>query len=360
MYRDGGGLTVRFWGTRGSLPSPGPETPRYGGNTSCVEIRAGEHLLIFDAGSGIRELGNRLLRDMPLTAHLFFTHYHWDHIMGFPFFGPLFVPGNTIHLYGEEKGGQGVLDLMRGQMRGPYFPVTMEDEARSEILPHALRPGATVEIGEARITACRLYHPNDALAFRVDHHGRSVVYATDLEHDPGHDRPLLDLAAGVDLLIYDATYTDSEYAGHVGWGHSTWRAGVEVARAAGAGQLVLFHHLPERTDREVAAIERAARRLFPESLAAREGMELTFPALADAVTGRARNGALRHAGGKTSGAAPGETSKRAKKPAKKVSGKAPAKRAKKKTRKKAAKRAGVRKKAGRKAKKAAKAPKKRA
>ncbi len=353
MYRDGGGLTVRFWGTRGSLPSPGPETPRYGGNTSCVEIRAGEHLLIFDAGSGIRELGNRLLRDMPLTAHLFFTHYHWDHIMGFPFFGPLFVPGNTIHLYGEEKGGQGVLDLMRGQMRGPYFPVTIEDEARSEILPHTLRPDATVTIGEARITACRLYHPNDALAFRVQHHGRSVVYATDLEHDPGHDRPLIELADGADLLIYDATYTDSEYAGHIGWGHSTWRAGVEVARAAGVGQLVLFHHLPERTDREVAAIERAARRLFPESLAAREGMELTFPALADAVAGRARNGTVRRSASKATGtgaAAGTEVRKTAKTARKRAAKKA----AKKKPRKKAAKRASVRKKSGRKTKKAAK------
>lgn len=278
MYRDGGGLTVRFWGTRGSLPSPGPDTARYGGNTSCVEVRAGEHLLIFDAGSGIRELGNRLLRDMPLEAHIFFTHYHWDHIMGFPFFGPIFVPGNEIHLYGEDRDGMGVQEILSGQMQAPYFPITMVDEARSNMTGHAVGPGSKVEIGDVTVEACRLNHPNEAIAYRVSHHGRAIVYATDIEHDPKQDKALIELSRGADALIYDSTYTDAEYAGHIGWGHSTWRAGVDIAKAAGVKQFVIFHHLPERTDREVASIERAARRVFAGAIAAREGLELTYPA----------------------------------------------------------------------------------
>ncbi|MDF1563216.1 MAG: MBL fold metallo-hydrolase [Deltaproteobacteria bacterium] len=317
---------MRFWGTRGSLPSPGPETPRYGGNTSCIEVRAGEHLLIFDAGSGIRELGNRLLRDMPITAHVFFTHYHWDHIMGFPFFGPLFVPGNEINLYGETKDDQDVLQILKGQMRGPYFPVTMEQEARSTLRSHELIPGSEVMVGDARVTTCRLHHPNDALAFRIDHHGRAVVYATDIEHDPALDRPLIELCRGADALIYDSTYTDTEYAGHIGWGHSTWRAGVDIAKAAKVKQFIIFHHLPERTDREVAGIERAARRVFPGAIAAREGMELTYPAAAR-VTSSARNG-VKPAGKKAS-KKPARTATAPKKPAT----------AKKATKKKAAKKA---------------------
>ncbi|RMG20682.1 MAG: MBL fold metallo-hydrolase [Deltaproteobacteria bacterium] len=292
---DGGGLTIRFWGTRGSLPSPGPDTTRYGGNTSCVEVRAGEHLLIFDAGTGIRELGNRLLRDMPITAHLFFTHYHWDHIMGFPFFGPLFVPGNTLHLYGATKAGCNVKEVLAGQMVAPYFPVTMEEEGKSDLVPHPMEPGDRVEIGgEVVVRSAHLNHPGEAMAFRVDYRGRSVVYATDIEHDPDHDPALIELAREADALIYDSTYTDAEYAGHIGWGHSTWRAGVEIAKAAKVRQFIIFHHLPERTDREVAAIERAARRTFSGSLAAREGMELTYPAVEEARPTPRRNGVPEH------------------------------------------------------------------
>lgn len=298
MDRDGGGIAVRFWGTRGSLPSPGAQTVRYGGNTSCVEIRAGGQLLIFDAGSGLRELGNTLVPQMPITAHLFLSHYHWDHIMGLPFFGPLFVPGNVLHLYGETKGGQDVGRILSGQMVSPYFPVTMDTEARATLEPHPLAPGGSVRLGDVTVSAGRLHHPDDALAYRVDHAGRSVVYATDIEHHPASDPALVEFASGADALIFDATYTDAEYAGHVGWGHSTWRAGVEIAGRAGVGQLIIFHHLPERTDAEVAAIERAARRTFSGAIAAREGMELHYPPAAVATTRPPKkNGSSKKSGG---------------------------------------------------------------
>ncbi len=284
MFHDGGGLTVRFWGTRGSLPSPGARTSRYGGNTSCVEIRAGGHLLVFDAGSGIRELGNVLAPQMPITGHVFFTHYHWDHIMGFPFFGPLFVPGNELHLYGESKDGRDVGEILSGQMLAPYFPVTMQEEARCDVRVHSLTPGEVVELDGVTVKVCRLNHPGDAIGYRVDHAGRAVVYATDIEHDPETDGALIELARGADALIYDSTYTDAEYAGHIGWGHSTWRAGVDIAKAAEVGQFIIFHHLPERTDPEVAAIERAARQLFAGAVAAQEGMVLDYAPVVDAET----------------------------------------------------------------------------
>jgi phosphoribosyl 1,2-cyclic phosphodiesterase len=310
MDAHGGGLTIRFWGTRGSLPSPGPNTARYGGNTSCVEIRAGDALIVLDAGSGMRELGNRLLPAMPLEAHVFFTHYHWDHIMGLPFFAPLFIPGNVIHLYGETKSDRDVREILSGQMIQPYFPVSMGTECKSDIRSHPISPGDVIALGEARVTCCRLNHPGDAVAYRVDHGGRSVVYATDIEHDADLDASLIDLAEGADALIFDSTYTDAEYAGHVGWGHSTWRAGVEIAKAAGVGQFIIFHHLPERTDQEVAAIERAARRAFAGAVAAREGMEIALPAAAEAAK---RNGHRPRAGKKatsTKQAAPKRAAKR--------------------------------------------------
>ncbi len=277
MRVGGGGLTVRFWGTRGSLPSPGQDTSVFGGNTSCVEVRAGGKLVVLDAGSGMRLLGRSLLSSMPIEAHVLFTHYHWDHIMGLPFFAPLFIGGNKLHLYGETKQGMDVLEILSGQMIKPYFPVSMDAECMSTMQAHPVAPDKTMKLGDLRVSCCRLCHPGDAVAYRLDYRGRSLVYATDHEHNEDDDKTLIDLAKGADILIYDSMYTDAEHEKHPGWGHSTWRAGVEIARAATVGQLVLFHHLPERSDEQVAALERSAKRAFSGAFAAREGMTLELP-----------------------------------------------------------------------------------
>jgi phosphoribosyl 1,2-cyclic phosphodiesterase len=263
---------LRFWGTRGSLPAPRASTNRFGGNTPCVEVRAGGRLLILDAGSGIHPLGERLRRaGGPVQADIFFSHYHWDHIHGFPFFAPAFQPENRFSLWGAPRAGRSVEDILAGQMARPYFPVPLRAmRARFRVRP--LRPGQTVRLGPVRLRTEALHHPGQALSFRIEVGGKSIVYATDHEHGSEADERLVRHAAGADILIYDAAYTEPELdAGRRGWGHSTWRAGVELARAAGVGRLLLFHHEPDRDDRELEAIERAARRLFPRTRAAREG-----------------------------------------------------------------------------------------
>jgi phosphoribosyl 1,2-cyclic phosphodiesterase len=272
-------LTVRFWGVRGSVPAPGAHTARVGGNTSCVELRAGDEVIILDAGTGLRGLGERLVRSgRPVAASILFSHVHWDHIQGFPFFPPLFRAGTELALYGRPDSGS-LADALGRQMTAPSFPVQLG------AVPAALtygdfEPGRPFPVGSAVVRAARLNHPDGVLAYRVEVDGRAVVFATDTEHyADGIDRELVSLAEGADLLIYDAQYTPEEYAGVIGharagWGHSTWVEGVRVARAAGVGALVLFHHDPTHDDGAVEAIERAAATVLPGTVAAREGLEL--------------------------------------------------------------------------------------
>lgn len=280
-------FTVRFWGVRGSVPAPGPQTAAVGGNTSCVELRLGDETVVLDAGTGLRGLGERLVAGgRPVAASILFSHVHWDHIQGFPFFPALFRAGTELALYGRPDEGS-LESALRRQMTGPSFPVQLE------AVPAHLRYGSfeldrPFAVGSAIVRAARLNHPNGVVAYRIEHDGRAVVYATDTEHHGERiDRALVALAEGADLLIYDAQYTPEEYAGviggsRVGWGHSTWVEGVRVARAAGVGQLVLFHHDPAHDDAAVGAIERAAQTVLPGTVAAREGLEIH-------LAGRAQN-----------------------------------------------------------------------
>jgi phosphoribosyl 1,2-cyclic phosphodiesterase len=272
-------LQVRFWGVRGSIPVPGPATVGVGGNTACVEVCGGGSRLVLDAGSGLRGLGDALLasgehRDVTLVL----SHVHWDHIMGLPFFAPLYVPGVrlTVAAGPAGRGGESLRDVLRRQMSAPMFPVDLTDVG-AEVVCRDLREGESFSVGALRVEAARLNHPDPVYAFRVSHGGRSVVYATDTEHYACVDPRLERLARGADLLIYDAQYTPEEYAGEAGpcragWGHSTYRAGAELARAAGAQALALFHHDPGRDDAQVAALVERARSLFPRTFAAREGL----------------------------------------------------------------------------------------
>jgi len=268
---------VRIWGARGSIPAPGPKTIQYGGNTPCVEVRCGEHLIILDAGSGIRELGIALQKEQPLIAHILFSHLHWDHIQGFPFFRPAFVPNNLFHIYAKRQLNTTLQNLLAGQMMYPHFPKTLEDMAAGMSF-HELDHGDTIELGEARIACAPANHPDGCIMFRIEYRRRALVYATDTEHFECVDPVIRNLSQDADCLIYDAMFTDEEYQGKVGvfskagWGHSTWQQAVRLAQEANVRRLVLFHHDPAHDDEFIAHYEKLARERFPATYAAYEGL----------------------------------------------------------------------------------------
>ena len=274
-------MEIRFWGVRGSIASPGPETALVGGNTSCVEVRCGDEHIVLDAGTGLRTLGNELMKSRaPLKTTLLLSHFHWDHIQGLPFFVPAYLATTKLTVVGSSDGRHTLRDKLSRQMTEPHFPVQLDDLS-AELAYREVRPAQVFEIGDVRVKVARLNHPGGVYAYRLEHQGRSLVYATDTEHYACTDPTLLALARGADMLVYDAQYTPEEYRGEVGgcaskvgWGHSTYVAGAELAQAAGIGRLVLFHHDPQRSDAAVIAIEEAARALFADTIAAREGMVL--------------------------------------------------------------------------------------
>ncbi|MCK5797482.1 MAG: MBL fold metallo-hydrolase [Deltaproteobacteria bacterium] len=272
-------FSVRFWGVRGSIPTPGPETIKYGGNTPCIEIRAGSELIIIDGGSGLRALGQNLLDEMPVVVRMFFTHFHWDHIQGFPFFTPAFIKGNRLDLFGSNKLSGTLAETLSGQMNFPNFPVSLHDMA-AQISFHDLHEGEAVACGNAVITNAQLNHPGGAFGYRVEFGGHSVVVATDTEHYSCADHKLVELADGADMLIYDSMYTPDEYRGDgdrppkTGWGHSTWEEGIKIVRAARIRKLVLYHHDPDHDDAFIDQLEADAQRVFPDTIAAREGLTL--------------------------------------------------------------------------------------
>jgi len=290
-------VKVTFWGTRGSIPTPGARTSLYGGNTACVEVRCGGEILIFDAGTGIRELGLALTNEFlgePLTLHLFISHTHWDHIQGFPFFVPAYEATTTLHIYGSPGQGRPLEKLLVGQMDPDYFPVGFGD-LESAVRVHEYR-GGEFRIGEATVTATYLNHPGMCLGYRVTHGGKSLVYATD--HEPYRatlphvgqrgeegwefgqvlDEELVRFVAGADLYIGEAQYTDEEYRGRIGWGHSSLSSTVGVALKGGVRSLALFHHDPMHSDETVSEMLQKAKRLIAgqrssmECFAAAEGL----------------------------------------------------------------------------------------
>jgi phosphoribosyl 1,2-cyclic phosphodiesterase len=266
-------LSVRFLGVRGSLATPGAATAQVGGNTSCVEVTAGDTRIVLDAGSGLRALGESLVARGPTETTILLSHLHWDHIQGLPFFVPIYIPGNRIDVVSGANGVMPLEAALRRQMTAPFFPVEF-DEVSTQLHAREVRGQQPFAIGAVRCFAAKLNHPDPVYGYRLELGGRSVVYATDTEHYACVDPTLRSLAANADILIYDAQYTPEEYPAKVGWGHSTWQAGVELARAAGVKQLVLFHHDPRRTDAQVTELEARARAQFGGTVAAREGMTL--------------------------------------------------------------------------------------
>ncbi|MEO1401177.1 MAG: MBL fold metallo-hydrolase [Cyanobacteria bacterium J06635_1] len=276
-------FTIEFWGVRGSIACPGPETVRYGGNTSCIEMCVnGEHL-IFDGGTGIRGLGQKLLAKMPIKANLFFTHSHWDHIQGFPFFTPAFVPGNTFNIYGTiAPNGSTIEQRLNDQMLHPNFPVPLQIMgAQLKFCDLELRE--TVHIGDITVENALLNHPGESVGYRVSWQNFRAAYVTDTEHFPDRlDENVLWLARDADVLIYDSTYTDEEYydekSSKVGWGHSTWQEAVKIAKAANVKKLVIFHHDPVHDDDFLDALAQKVSAVFPNSVIAQEGMVLDLVA----------------------------------------------------------------------------------
>ncbi len=274
-------IRTKFWGVRGSIPAPGAATAGVGGNTSCVEMRCGESRLIFDAGTGIRLLGRELAAHSPAELHLFFSHVHWDHIQGFPFFAPAFIAGNTIHLHGPRNYLGTIETVLGGQMEFPTFPVVLDDLG-ADLIFHDVTGGDVIELSpELRVRTASGNHPGGVLAYRVEYEGKSVVYATDTEYGPEDlDPAFVELCRDADLLIFDTMYTPEEYDGRAdgrsrkGWGHSTREGGVALAKAAGVRRYALFHHDPDQDDDAVERKLERAKQDFENCLLAREGLVL--------------------------------------------------------------------------------------
>ena len=270
------GLRLKFWGVRGSIACPGPKTVRYGGNTSCVEVRCGQDLLILDAGTGLRELAKSLKQGQALKANLFLTHTHLDHVCGFPFFQPLFKENTSLNIWGGHlPSGRSVRQVFDGLMMDPLWPIQLDD-LRAAITFHdfvagdSLRPVDGVEVQTAPLN-----HPNGATGYRINYKGKSICYVTDTEHFADRvDENIVRLANDADILIYDSTYTPDDYEHRVGWGHSTWEEGVKVAKQAGVKKFIVFHHNPEHDDNDMDLIEQNVCDVMEDAVVAREGMVL--------------------------------------------------------------------------------------
>lgn len=276
----GAEFSIRFWGVRGTIPCPGRATLRYGGDTACVEMVCGGQRLIFDAGSGLRRLGKEMVRSGErVDSHLFFTHTHMDHVIGLPFFRPAYSGANRLRFWSGHllSQGRGIEEVLKQLMEPPFFPVPL-DIMHACIAFTDFRPGDRIEPGSGVVVrTAPLNHPGGAVGYRAEFGGRAACYVTDTEHVPGEpDRAILELIAGADLVIYDATYTDEEFDRFRGWGHSTWQEGVRLCAAAGAARLVTFHHDPAHDDDELDRIAAELVEARPGSLVAHEGLVINL------------------------------------------------------------------------------------
>ncbi|MEQ1619835.1 MAG: MBL fold metallo-hydrolase [Methylococcales bacterium] len=293
-------MKFKFWGVRGSIPTPGANTVKYGGNTTCIEIRTRDNdLIIFDAGTGINALGQSLIKEMPIHAHIFITHTHWDHIQGLPFFTPLFISKNRIDLYGGQDPvtDEGINRALGVQLQYSYFPIR-EAQLNAKICNHTIIPSTPVQIGKARITSVVLSHPVLNFGYRVDCDGKSLFFTGDYEPEFNIYAPedqeyiqyqslvdekwqeVVSAVSGVDALIVDSSYTENEYASKTGWGHGTYDSAIKLASEAKVKRLFLTHHEPTRTDAELDTIYQALLKQHPslsfELLLAQEGVEISL------------------------------------------------------------------------------------
>ena len=275
-------MEVRFWGVRGSVASSGSNVARIGGNTSCLEVVSNGHRLILDAGTGIRGLGETLLAQQPVKATMLFSHLHWDHVQGFPFFTPAYLPNSELVMYGPGADGEQQLrSVLSKQMEPPNFPVPLS-AMRAKMEFRSAKHGQVIEAGPFQVTPFELPHPQGCIGYHIEAEGKRFAYCTDVELTlEGLKRELGDVLEGVDALVLDAQYTPDEYDGKVGppkkgWGHSTMIEAARIAKATDAHRLFLFHHDPAHTDDQVEAMAEEARHIFELTEPAREGKRITL------------------------------------------------------------------------------------
>ena len=281
-------MRIKFWGVRGSTPTPQAENLRYGGNTSCVEVRLGEQIYIFDCGTGFRVLGHELEREFgekPFSAHVFLSHFHWDHIQGMPFFRPLYNNPKSQFIFHSSRQTSSLEQVFAEQMASPYFPVNL-DQMKAKRNFYDIENGCLPMGDGIQIKTAWLNHPQGCMGFRVETKEGVLVYATDNEPgDANFDKAVRKLAEGADILIYDAQYLPEEYeARRRGWGHSHWREAVNIVMESGAKELILYHHDPDHTDAIVDKVVADARSYYPKVRAASEGLEIVLPAQLAAST----------------------------------------------------------------------------
>ena len=270
-------IRVKIWGCRGSIACPSPTHMKYGGNTTSLEVDAGDQKFLLDCGTGIRNVGQQLMQSDLEHCDILLTHTHWDHINGFPFFAPAFDPSRKFGIHAGhllDKGG--IQKIMETQMQNPVFPVPLE-AMQSKLTFNDFQAGEELDIGKSKKTKVKtaaLNHPNDATGYRIEQDGKSMCLITDTEHIPGTlDQRILELIAGADLVIYDSTYTEDEFPSKVGWGHSTWEEGVRLCQAAGAKRLGIFHHDPEHDDAFMDDIAQQAAKKWAGTFVIQENMD---------------------------------------------------------------------------------------
>lgn len=275
-------MRIRFWGVRGTIPSPGRHTIKYGGNTSCVEIfTSDKQLIILDAGSGIRHLGKHLIENQQgrIIGNILISHTHWDHIQGFPFFAPIFGRNNRFVLVGKKRVGEQLVDTLAQQFTEPYLPFAYKS-LPADLIVKEVKDGETLIIGDAtKVTVADLNHPGGCLGFRIENNGVSFVYCSDVSHHKdSFDETLLKLAQGADLLVHDSHFASlEEKQRFVEYGHSSWLEATQAAIEAGVKNLALFHYAPDLSDDELEQILVKARKVFPRTLLAQEGLTINLP-----------------------------------------------------------------------------------
>lgn len=268
-------MTIRFWGVRGGIASPSDETIRFGGNTACVEIRAGEHTFVLDCGTGARELGRELMAHAPVRLHLLFSDYRWDHLQGFPFFTPVYIPTSEIHIHGPRHGAHGVEEMLADQMKFPVFPIQME-HLNARFTFDTLGRGSSFEVGGGAVKVSTYGPVKDSLAYRIEEAGgRSFVYLPDVLNG-SEDPALVEFCRKASAVVMNATVPGSLNGARAKATRSLWDFSVRLTRQARAKRLVLFHHAPDEDDRTLSGLERRARREFPATLAAYEGLKLAL------------------------------------------------------------------------------------
>lgn len=275
-------MRIRFWGVRGTIPVPGPDTIKVGGNTACVDVRTSDQqLIIIDAGSGIRKLGQLLQKENSgrITGSILISHTHWDHIQGFPFFVPIMGRNNRFVLVGQKRVNKQLEEILAGQFIEPYLPFSYKT-LPADLLVKEVTDNETIVIGEnTTVHVAELQHPGGCLGFRIENDNQVFAYCSDVSHpDGGFEPNVLKLAHGADLLIHDAHFASIDERNRFpDWGHSCWLEAAQAAIEANVKTLALFHYSPDLTDDEVATILQQTRKVFPRTILAREGMEIELP-----------------------------------------------------------------------------------